>query len=118
MIKTRYPTANGKLTIVNNNIKMKKVVQRFCVSIHCRISLVVLLNADNNMKVRIRKAIGRRILSTVLLLKSLNTLIHKFILSLGDKCGLDVDDFAGDEMMTGTRSSFVPSILSKFIVVV
>lgn len=116
MIKTRYPTENGKLTIVNSNMKIKNVVHRFWVSIQTRISLVELLNAISSMNTKTRNATGRRNLRITFLLRSLNILKHKLILSLGEQFGLD--SFAGDKLTiaeVGRHNSFALSIFSRFI---
>lgn len=115
MIKTRYPTANGKLTSVNSTRKMTKVVQRFCVSTHMRISLVVLLNAVSSRKTRTTNATGRRHLRITLRRSSLKILKHKLILSFGEQLGLA--SFVGDDSETaaaGGRQSSL-SMFRRFI---
>lgn len=116
MINTRYPTENGKLTIVKSNKKIKKVAQRFCVSIHIRISLVVLLNAVSNRKMRTTNATGSKHLRITLRRSNLKTFKHKLILPFGEQLGLA--SFVGEEAVTvavGIHSSFALSMFRRFM---
>lgn len=115
MIRTRYPTEKGKLTIVNSSINIRKVIHRFWVSIHTRISLVELLKATSSRNTSTMSAKGRRNLRTTFLLRSLNIFKHRLILSFGEQFGLDT--LIGDRLpIVGRHKSFALSMLSRFIV--